>query len=106
MPDTNTNPELSFEVALTELDRILKSLEDGTATLDDSLAKYERGVSLLRQCYGQLQAAEHKIQQLTGTDEAGRPVLVPFDHSSTASKAESGSAPAPKRKKKENDPPF
>jgi len=99
-------PEPTFETALVELDRILKALEDGTTTLDDSLAKYERGVTLLRQCYGQLQAAEHKIQQLTGTDEAGRPVLVPFEHSSTAAKADPGNATAVKRKKKENDPPF
>ena len=99
-------PEPTFETALVELDRILKALEDGTTTLDDSLAKYERGVTLLRQCYGQLQAAEHKIQQLTGTDEAGRPVLVPFEHSSTATKEDPGTAPSAKRKKKENDPPF
>ena len=99
-------PEPTFETALVELDRILKALEDGTTTLDDSLAKYERGVTLLRHCYGQLQSAEHKIQQLTGTDEAGRPVLVPFEHSSTAAKADPDTAPASKRKKKENDPPF
>ena len=99
-------PELTFETALIELDRILKALEDGTTTLDDSLAKYERGVTLLRQCYGQLQAAEHKIQQLTGTDEAGRPVLVPFEHSSTAAKVDVANATPAKRKKKENDPPF
>ena len=99
-------PEQTFETALAELDRILKALEDGTATLDDSLAKYERGVALLRQCYGQLQAAEHKIQQLKGTDEAGRPILVPFEHSSTAAKADPAAAPAPKRKKKDSDPPF
>ena len=79
---------------------------DYQKTLDDSLAKYERGVTLLRQCYGQLQTAEHKIQQLTGTDEAGRPVLVPFEHSSTAAKADHDTAPTAKRKKKENDPPF
>ncbi len=98
-------PEQTFETALSELDRILQSLESGTATLDESLAHYERGVALLRQCYGQLQTAEQKIQQLTGTDEAGRPVLAPFEHTSTASKAEPGTTPA-KRKKKDTDPPF
>ena len=96
---------ISFETALAELDRILKALEDGNTTLDDSLAKYERGVTLLRQCYGQLQSAELKIQQLTSVDEAGRPVLAPFDHSSTAAKAET-SKPARKSSKKESDPPF
>ena len=98
-------PEPTFETALAELDRILKALEDGTTTLDDSLAKYERGVALLQQCYGQLQAAELKIQQLTGVDEAGRPILVPFEHTSTAAKADTIAAPS-KRKKKDSDPPF
>ena len=56
------------------------------------------GVALLRQCYGQLHVAEQKIQQLTGVDEAGRPVLAPFEHAATA--------PAVKRKKKDGDPPF
>jgi exodeoxyribonuclease VII small subunit len=99
-------PEPTFETALTELDGILKALEDGQTTLDDALAKYERGVTLLRQCYGQLQTAEQKIQQLTGVDEAGRPILTPFEHTSTASKTETAAAPPPKRKKKDSDPPF
>lgn len=95
-------PEPTFETALAELDRILVALEDGTTTLDDALAKYERGVALLRQCYGQLQSAEQKIQQLTGVDESGRPVLVPFEHTATVAKAD---APA-KKKKKDSDTPF
>ncbi|MFO0851263.1 MAG: exodeoxyribonuclease VII small subunit [Gemmataceae bacterium] len=39
-----------FEQALAELDRILRDLEDGTTTLDDALARYERGVGLLKLC--------------------------------------------------------
>lgn len=96
--------EPTFETALAELDRILVALEDGTTTLDDALAKYERGVALLRQCYGQLQSAEQTIQQLTGVDEAGRPVLTPFEHTATLSKSEP--AAAPKKKKKDGDTPF
>jgi exodeoxyribonuclease VII small subunit len=96
--------EPTFETALAELDRILVALEDGTTTLDDALAKYERGVALLRQCYGQLQSAEQKIQQLTGVDEAGRPVLAPFEHTATISKSDP--AAATKKKKKDGDTPF
>ena len=80
-------PDPPFEADLAELDRVLKDLEDGTTSLDASLARYEQGVQLLRRCYARLQAAEQKIQQLTGLDEAGKPVLAPFAH---APAAESG----------------
>ena len=73
-----------FEADLAELDRVLKDLEDGTTSLDASLARYEQGVQLLRRCYARLQAAEQKIQQLTGLDESGKPVLAPFAHAAAA----------------------
>jgi exodeoxyribonuclease VII small subunit len=69
-----------FEQALSDLERVLRDLEDGTTTLDDALARYERGVALLRVCYGQLKDAEQKIQQLSGLTEDGKPQLTPFEH--------------------------
>src|SRR5262245_43506531 len=74
----NENP--SFEDALTELDKILRALEDGGTTLEESLAKYERGVRLLKLCYARLQDAEQRITILNGLDAEGKPVLKPFDH--------------------------
>ena len=85
MPDTP--PPVRFEQALAELDRILRELEDGTTSLEDALARYERGVGLLRQCYGQLRGAEQKIQQLAGVNGDGEPQLKPFDHTSAVDKA-------------------
>lgn len=79
MPDHTAAPPLRFEQALAELDGILRELEDGTTTLEDSLARYERGVSLLRQCYGQLRDAEQKVKELAGVSEGGAD-LKPFDH--------------------------
>ena len=64
--------EPPFEADLAELDRVLKDLEDGSTSLDASLARYEQGVLLLRRCYSRLRAAEQKIHQLTGLDEASR----------------------------------
>lgn len=78
-----TPPEadpVRFEQALVELDRILRELEDGTTTLDDALARYERGVGLLRHCYGQLKDAEQKVRLLAGTAGDGTPDLRPFEH--------------------------
>jgi exodeoxyribonuclease VII small subunit len=77
-----------FEDALRELDQILRELEEGAVSLEDSLARYERGVNLLRQCYGQLQDAEHRVKLLTGTKDDGSPELQPFEPS-TAREARS-----------------
>jgi exodeoxyribonuclease VII small subunit len=84
MPDA---PPPKFEQALGELERILRDLEDGTTTLEDALARYERGVGLLRQCYGQLRDAEQKIQQLAGLTADGKADLKPFDHTAAVEKA-------------------
>ena len=46
----------------------------------------ERGVQLLRLCYGQLKDAEQKIQQLSGVNEDGTPQLQPFEHTASVSK--------------------
>lgn len=80
----------SFEEALAELEQIVRDLEDGTTTLEESLARYERGVGLLKGCYAQLQAAEQKIALLAGLDEGGRPLLQPFEHAASDAPADGG----------------
>ena len=76
----NHSPSLSFEQALTELESILRELEDGTTSLEDALARYERGVGLLRHCHTQLRDAEQKVKLLAGFTEEGGVELRPFDH--------------------------
>ena len=52
----------SFEVALAEVEQIVRTLEDGATTLEDGLAKYERGVTLLKLCYGHLRGRDaHRL---------------------------------------------
>lgn len=83
-----TNPEpVRFEHDLAELERILRALEDGNTTLDDSLAQYERGVALLRQCYGHLKDAEQRVKLLAGTSDDGTPDLQPFQHTASIESA-------------------
>ena len=77
------NESPSFEAAVAELEKILRALEDGSTSLDEGLAQYERGVTLLKLCYAQLQAAEHRITILAGLDGDGKPVLEPFDHAAS-----------------------
>jgi exodeoxyribonuclease VII small subunit len=75
--------KMKFEDALAELERIVRELEDGQTGLEQSLARYEQGVALLRRCYQQLQQAEQRILVLTGQTEDGAPVLKPFAHAAT-----------------------
>ena len=78
-----TEPE-TFEAALAELEEVLRDLEDGSTGLEESLARYERGVGLLKRCYGELRLAEQRILKLTGADEEGRPLTEPFAHAASA----------------------
>jgi exodeoxyribonuclease VII small subunit len=54
-----------FESAITELEKIVKQLEEGDLALDKSLALFERGVELSRYCHDQLGAAQRRIELLT-----------------------------------------
>jgi exodeoxyribonuclease VII small subunit len=54
-----------FEAAITELESIIKKLEEGELTLEQSLELYERGVTLSRYCHGRIEQAEKRIEILT-----------------------------------------
>jgi exodeoxyribonuclease VII small subunit len=96
MPPTQAPPPLRFEQALAELETILRDLEDGTTSLEDALARYERGVGLLRQCYAQLSAAEQKVKLLAGLTDDGGADLKPFDHVATIEAAKASVRKKPK----------
>ena len=55
---------LSFEDAMKRLEEIAGKLENGKATLDESLALYEEGIMLIRLCNEKLAAAEQKVRNL------------------------------------------
>jgi len=58
-----------FEAALSELEGIVKKLEEGDLTLENSLALYERGVELSRFCHARLEDAEKRIEMLNERGE-------------------------------------
>ena len=82
MSDPTPEP-VSFEQALGELELIVRALEDGETNLETALAQYEKGVGLLKQCYGQLRRAEQRIQALTGETADGQAVTQRFEHAAT-----------------------
>lgn len=83
----NEAQDQSFEDSLTDLERIVRDLEEGQLGLDEALARYEQGVALIRRCQGQLAQAEQRILVLTGLEPNGEPILQPFAHEATTKKA-------------------
>ena len=68
-----------FESAIGELETIVKSLEAGDLSLEQSLELFERGVQLSRFCHTRLEAAERRVEILSdrGGREAAPDTLTP-----------------------------
>ncbi len=58
-----------FESAIAELERLVKTLEDGDLPLEKSLELFERGVQLSRFCHARLEEAERRVEILTDRGE-------------------------------------
>jgi exodeoxyribonuclease VII small subunit len=56
---------LSFEEALSELEKIVRQLESGSADLKSSIDSYERGMALKKLCESKLKEAQTKIEKIT-----------------------------------------
>ena len=57
---------LSYEECRDELVAIVGKLEAGAATLDESMALWERGEALAKRCEELLDGAQKKIEKVTG----------------------------------------
>ena len=76
--DSDKTAKLSFETALTKLEAIVDSMEQGEVPLADLLAKYEEGTKLLKACEGRLKEAELKIEKLKKAKD-GSAAFDPFE---------------------------
>jgi len=65
--------ELTYEEALAELEDIVAALEGEQNPLDEAMQLFERGQALVTRCSALLEAAEQKVQKLSGDS------LVPFE---------------------------
>jgi exodeoxyribonuclease VII small subunit len=54
----------SFEVGLTELETVVKELENGELPLEQAIALFEKGVGLSDRCRQQLEEAETRVEIL------------------------------------------
>lgn len=72
---------VSFEQAIDQLQTIVKKLESGDVSLEDSLKQFEEGVRLSRFCQSYLSQAEKKIEVLVQGKADADSSLKPFDPS-------------------------
>ena len=56
-----TEKKVSYEAARDELAEVVESLEDGSATLEQSLKLWERGEELAKICQEWLDGAKKKL---------------------------------------------
>ena len=61
---------MSFEKAMTELESLVRRLEEGRLTLEDAISSYERGTALRTHCEAKLRAAKLKVEQVLSNQEA------------------------------------
>ncbi len=71
-PETDAPGLAAFESSIAELETLVETLESGDVALEDALARFERGITLARQCQTMLKTAELRVDQLLGDDENAR----------------------------------
>lgn len=69
MVEPTAPDKMTFGAALEELEGIVRALEGGQLELEESLAQYERGVSLLAACQKKLGEAQQRVTMLMGQIE-------------------------------------
>ncbi len=85
--------ELPFEVALGELEQIVRTMEAGELSLDDMITKFEKGTELSNICKVKLESLEKKIQVLVNNNgKAEWEKFNPVNH--RVNKPENKTAPA------------
>jgi exodeoxyribonuclease VII small subunit len=94
----------NFETSLMDLEKIVRELEQGDLSLEESLKLFEDGVKLSRECQVRLNEAERRIEVLL-KDENGNPTLQTIETEDLASSSK------PKIKKRisfedEDESPF
>lgn len=63
--------EEKFEQSLEKLQNLVRELESGDCSLEDSIKKFEEGMALAKACQDRLSQAEQKIELLLKADKDG-----------------------------------
>lgn len=68
----------NFETAMQQLEEIVKCLESGELSLDESLSLFQKGIGLVRFCEKTLDDTAGKIEKLI-SQGAGEVITEPFE---------------------------
>lgn len=82
MSDSNAQDDIAamtFEEALSALEKIVDDLERGDVPLDQSIRIYERGEALKNHCGKLLKAAEDRVEKIRLSREGAPEGLEPLD---------------------------
>ncbi|MGB0768855.1 MAG: exodeoxyribonuclease VII small subunit [Phycisphaeraceae bacterium] len=79
MPTPSPDKEPSFEQAIDTLEDLIEQIESGEVGLEDAIARYEEGQSLIKRCRGILDKAERRIAELTQDDQGDPTIAEPSD---------------------------
>jgi exodeoxyribonuclease VII small subunit len=69
----------TFEDAMKRLEKIVAELEAGTLPLEASLAKFEEGIALGKQCRELLDRADQRIRKLVERPDGALEEEIPGD---------------------------
>ncbi len=76
--DNDTKDNLKdFEKSLQNLEKIVSNMESGELGLEESLAQFEKGIKLARNCQDTLTNAEFRVEQLI--EKNGLQQTIPFE---------------------------
>lgn len=76
MTNETSSEQPGFEAAMKELEDIVQEMEQGDLPLEAALARFERGIHLVKTGQEKLRSAEQKVQILM--EKAGQQELTDF----------------------------
>lgn len=59
--ETETKDERTLEEVFSELDRVIKTMEQGDLSLEESFSRYREGMELLKTCNEKIDKVEKKM---------------------------------------------
>ena len=75
---------MTYESALAALEDVVRQLESGDVSLDESIALYERGEKLRKHCQARLDAAQARIEAIVADADGKAKATRPFDEPGAA----------------------
>jgi exodeoxyribonuclease VII small subunit len=60
--ETQIDPNLRYEQAVKELEKLISDMESGKFSLEETLLAYQRGAALLKHCQGMLAQVEQQVR--------------------------------------------